>query len=57
LYATSLEFSDFLEDDQVWKGYVKLKEFPPELLRPQRSPTVAVLLDGILGSGDLVYPL
>jgi len=57
LYATSLEFSDFLEDDQVWKGYVKLKEFPPELLRPQRSPTMAVLLDGILGSGDLVYPL
>ena len=57
LYATSLEFSDFLEDDQVWKGYVKLKEFPPELLTPQRSTTVAVLLDGILGSGDLVYPL
>jgi len=57
LYATSLEFSDFLEDDQVWKGYVKLKGFPSELLTPKRSPTVAVLLDGILSDGDLVFPL
>lgn len=57
LYATSLEFGDFLEDDQVWKGYVKLKDFPTDLLTPQRSRTVAALLDGILNDGDLVYPL
>ena len=57
LYATSLEFGDFLEDDQVWKGYVKLKEFPFSHLTPSHSKTVAALLDGILGEGDLTYPV
>ena len=52
LYATSLEFGDFVEDDRVWKGYVKLKDFPLDLLRPERSHTVRSLLDGILHEGD-----
>jgi hypothetical protein len=52
LYATSLEFGDFVEDDRVWKGYVKLKDFPLDLLRPERSRTVRSLLDGILHEGD-----
>lgn len=52
LYATSLEFGDLVEDDRVWKGYVKLKDFPLDLLRPERSSTVRSLLDGILNEGD-----
>lgn len=52
LYATSLEFGDFVEDDRVWKGYVKLKDFPLDLLKPERSPTIQSLLDGIIHEGD-----
>jgi len=52
LYATSLEFGDFVEDDRVWKGYVKLKVFPLDQLKPERSPTIRSLLDGILHEGD-----
>ena len=57
LYATSLEFAEFLNDDEVWKGYVQLKEFPLSHLTPLHSKTVATLLDGILGEGDLTYPV
>ncbi len=57
LYATSLEFGDFLEEDGIWKGYVKPKDFDLDELTPERSPTVKVLLDGILSGGDFCYPL
>lgn len=57
LFATSLEFGEFLEDDQIWKGYVKLKDFPLDQLTPEQSATVKTLLDGILGKGELTYPL
>lgn len=57
LYATSLEFSDFLEEDHVWKGYVELKDFPLNHLTPTNSKTVATLLEGILGDGELTYPV
>ncbi len=57
LYATSLEFGNFLEEDGIWKGYVKPKKFDLEELSPERSSTVKVLLDGILSAGDFCYPL
>ena len=55
LYATSLEFFEYLEDDRVWKGYVKLKRFSIDQLKPENSRTMRVLLDGILHEGDLTY--
>jgi hypothetical protein len=57
LYATSLDFSDYLEEDGVWKGYVQLREFSPELLKPDNSLTMKVLLNGILENGDFTLPL
>ncbi len=57
LFATSLDFSDYLADDGVWRGYVKLKDFPLDLLRPENSATIRVLLEGILSEGDFTLTL
>ncbi len=48
LFKVSLPFKDFLEEDQIWKGYVQLKNFDWEALLPENSPVIKVLLDGIL---------
>ena len=50
LYRASLPFSDFLENDGIWRGYVRLKKFTKRDLSPERSATIRVLLDGILNS-------
>jgi hypothetical protein len=52
LYVTSLPFNSYIEDDGVWKGYVKLKDFPVESLHPERSSTMNVVMDGILHGGN-----
>ena len=52
LYVTSLPFNAYIEDDGVWKGYVKLKDFPVESLHPERSSTMNVVMDGILHGGN-----
>lgn len=57
LYATSLDFSYFLKEDNFWKGYVIPKSFPSEDLRPEKSVTIKTLIDGILNEGDFYYPL
>ncbi len=51
LYVTSLPFDEFIEDDGVWKGYVRLKGFPVESLSPERSSIMRVISDGILRGG------
>ena len=56
LYKTSLKFDQFLEEDGVWNGYVKPRAFPLEALLPENSPTLKVLIDGILKKGDFIYP-
>jgi hypothetical protein len=57
LFVTSLDFGEYLEDDQIWKGYVNLKDFPLASLTPEHSATVKTLLDGILGNGELTHPV
>lgn len=57
LYATSLDFKDYIEGDNVWKGYVKPKDFPVSLLEPERSITMKTVLDGILHQGNFTNPL
>lgn len=57
LFATSLDFNDYLEEDGVWKGYVKLKDFPADQLNSENSPTFKVLLEGILREGDFTLSL
>lgn len=48
LYYASLPFSDFLEEDGAWVGYVKLKEFAWQDLLPEYSETMRVLHAGLL---------
>ena len=48
LFAVSLPFGDFLSEDGVWKGYIRLRNFMVEQLSPEESPTIHVLLQGIL---------
>lgn len=48
LFGVSLPFDAFLADDGVWKGYVQLTGFDISFLSPEKSPTMKVVLDGIL---------
>ena len=48
LFRVSLPFDQFLKDDSVWHGYVRLKNFSPELLMQGRSETIDVVLNGII---------
>ncbi len=54
LFRTSLPFGDFIEDDDVWNGYVKLKQFDLQALLPQNSPTMRAIHDGLLMNGDFL---
>lgn len=48
LFQTSLSFDTFLEEDEVWQGYVRLKEFPWQALLPASSTTMRAIVAGIL---------
>jgi len=37
LFRSSLPFSDFLEEDNIWPGFVRLKKFDPRSLSPSAS--------------------
>ena len=53
LFRTPLPFNDFIEPHPT-PGYVKVKKFPAEKLRPDNSPTTQIIIDGILGDGDFL---
>lgn len=57
LYCTSLPFTDYLQEDGVWPGYVKLKSFDISALLPENSQTAAALVKGILADGTFELPL
>jgi hypothetical protein len=48
LFRASLPFDQFLEEDGVWRGYVRLKKFNTADLLPERSATMEVVENGIL---------
>lgn len=48
LFRASLPFGDYLEEDGVWRGYVRLKDFNNKDLSPERSDVMNVLNDGII---------
>ena len=48
LFRSSLPFGDFLEEDGIWKGYVRLKKWEWQALLPERSATLRVISSGIL---------
>ncbi len=54
LYYSSLPFGDFLEEDGIWTGFVRLKQFAPEQLSAQKSPAMRAILDGLLHGGTFL---
>lgn len=52
LFRTSLPFGEYVMDEGVWKGYVKLRDFKPADLLPERSETMRILSDGILRGSE-----
>ncbi len=48
LFRASLPFDEYLEDDGVWKGYVRLKDIDPHRLMPSQYDVLRVVTDGIL---------
>jgi len=48
LFRTSLPFGQYLEEDGVWRGFVRLKRFAWTDLLPENSATMRVILEGIL---------
>lgn len=56
LFRTSLPFGDFIEEDGVWQGYVRIKDLPAGAFHPDHSPVLRVIVDGILHGADFSLP-
>ncbi len=54
LYRSSLPFTDFLQEDGIWPGFVRLKKLQPQALTPSASPTIQTILKGMLENGDFL---
>jgi hypothetical protein len=54
VFKTSLPFDDFLEDDGIWPGFVRLKDFELAQLKPEHCETIRVILDGLLAGKPFV---
>ena len=48
LFRTSLPFDQFIEEDGIWRGYVRLKRFDISDLLPVNSDTMKILREGIM---------
>ena len=55
-FHTALSFDPFIEPDETWKGYVKIRKFPAEALDPENDRNLRVIHDGILNGGAFVLP-
>jgi hypothetical protein len=54
LFRSSLPFSDFLEEDGIWPGFVRLKNFYPQSLTPSTSPAIKAIYQGVHEGGDFL---
>ena len=54
LFRYCLPFDKYLENDGVWPGYVSLKPFDYSSLLPENSPTLRVIVDGILNDKPFI---
>ena len=54
LFKSSLPLDEFIEEDGIWKGYVRFKHFDLEKLNPRQSPAIAAILDGIADKGSFL---
>jgi hypothetical protein len=54
LYHASLPFGDFITEDNIWQGYVRLKRFSLQAL--QSSPTLRTVVEGIRDAKLFILP-
>jgi len=54
LYRSSLPFDDFLQEDTIWPGFVKLRRFSAQQLTPSASPAIKAILAGVLENGGFL---
>lgn len=54
LYRTALPFGDFLEEDGIWPGFVRLRNFHWNKLTVNQSPTMRVLVEGIVNGKEFL---
>ncbi len=54
LFRSSLPFGDFLQEDGIWPGFVRLKKFHLQSLSPVTSPAIKTIMNGVLGNGDFL---
>jgi hypothetical protein len=57
LFRASLPFNQFLKDDGVWQGYVRLENFGLEEISIEKSSTIKVVLEGILNKQPFIRDL
>ena len=55
LYRTSLPFNQYLEEG-ARPGFVKLRPFPWQELLAKNSPTMGVIIEGIVNGGNFLLP-
>ncbi len=56
LYRTSLPFDRYIKPDELWPGFVRLKDFSWQDLLPENSTTFRTITDGLLNGGDFLLP-
>jgi hypothetical protein len=56
LFCASLPFDNVLEEDGVWRGFVRLKDIPWQSILPENSPTFRTIVSGILHEEPFVLP-
>lgn len=54
LFRSSLSFAKFLEEDGIWQGYVRLKDFELADLLPENSASLRVISEGLLKGGNFI---
>jgi hypothetical protein len=57
LYRSSLPFGEWVEEDGIWQGYVRLKDLKKEAFDPRHSPVLQTLVDGIINGKDFSMDL
>ena len=54
LYRASLPFDQFIVEDGVWSGYVRIKDLDFSAFDPKNSPVLQTIIDGLFNGGEFL---
>jgi len=54
VFKTSIPFGEFISEDGIWPGYVRIKNLPLAAYKAENSLSIKVILDGILNNGSFL---